>query len=130
MKLHKDYQAPDSEITYLLDTKDGQFCEGRMRASVAEEIVHSAETREIGGTEGFELVVNGKMMFPKKAFVFDDGEEIERGKRNPKKSGRPTHAELVKEADETMTNPQLHQAIENAKQEKADKTAKAEKTEG
>ena len=102
MKLHKDYQAPDSEIIYRLDTGDGQFCEGRMRASV----------------------------FPKKAFVFGDGEEIERGKRNPKKGGRPTHAELVKEADETMTNPQLHQAIQNAKQEKADKAAKAEKTEG
>ena len=129
MKLHKDYQTPDSEIIYRLDTGDGQFCEGRMRASVAEEIVHSAESRKVGSCEGFELVVNGKMMFPKKAFVFGDDEEIERGKRSPKKGGRPTHAELVKEADETMTNSQIHQAIQNAKQEKADKAAKAEKTE-
>lgn len=128
MKLHKDYQAPDSEITYRLDTKDGQFSEGRMRASVAEEIVHSAETREIGDIEGFELVVNGKMLFPRNAFAFDEGEEIERGKRSPKKGGRPTKKELLEEAGKTMTNPQLHQAIEDAKQRKADETAKGEKT--
>lgn len=126
MKLHKRYQAPNAEIPYLLDTKDGQFAEGRMRASVAEEIVHSAETRELGSREGFELVVNDRMLFPKDAFVLDADEQLERGKRSPKKGGRPTKAQLLKEAGEEMTNPQLHQAIENAKQEKA---SKAEKTE-
>lgn len=125
MKLHEKHQAPDAEIPYLLDTKDGQFCEGRMRASVAEEIVRSAEARELGGREGFELVVNGRMLFPKQAFVFDDGEQVERGKRSPKRGGRPTEKEPLEEAGETTSNPQLHQAVENAKQEKA---SEAEKT--
>lgn len=126
MRLHKDYQAPDAEITYQLDTGDGQFAEGRMRASVAEEIVHSAETRSLGGAEGFELVVNDRMMFPKAAFEFDDGEAVERGTAHAKKHGRPTKKELLEEAGETMTNPQLHEAIESAKQEKASKAKKTE----
>lgn len=126
MKLHKRYQAPDAEIPYLLDTKDGQFAEGRMRASVAEEIVHSAETRELGSREGFELVVNDRMLFPKDAFVLDADEQLERGKRSPKKGGRPTKAQMLKEAGEEMTNPQLHRAIESAKQEKASKGEKTE----
>ena len=127
MKLHEDYQQAGAEIGYLLDTKDGQFAEGHMRASVAEEIVHSAETRSLNGREGYELVVNDRMLFPKDAFVFDEGEEVERGvKRTAKKSGRPTKAELLKEAGETMTNPELHGAI---KESKARKAAKAGNTE-
>ena len=126
MKLHKRYQAPDGEIPYLLDTKDGQFAEARMRASVAEEIVHSAETRELGSREGFELVVNDRMLFPEDAFVLDADEQLERGNRSPKKGGCPAKAQLLKGAGEEMTNPRLHKAIENAEQEKA---SKAEKTE-
>ena len=127
MKLHEDYQAPEAEITYLLDTRDGQFCEGKMRATVAEEIVRSAEARALCDREGFELAVNDRMLFPKDAFVFEEGEEVERGKRKSKKGGRPTKAELLKEAGKTMTNPEIHEAIEESKAKRA---AKAEKTEG
>ena len=124
MKLSKKHQRPDSEVAYKLDTQDGQFCEARMRASVAEEIVRTAESVELCDDEEYGLLVNGRMMFPTKAFTFDEG-ELEKipkhGSRPAKKAGRPTHKELVDKADKTLTNPQLHEAIKNAEAEKAQK---------
>ncbi len=90
MKLNKKYQTPNAEITYLLDTKDGQFCEGHMRASIAEEIVHTALTRVLGEKKNFELIVNENMMFPIDAFVFDENEPIERGTTQKKKTSKAT----------------------------------------
>lgn len=71
----------ESELSYLLDTGDGQYAEGRMCAEVAEEIVSRAETRELGGAKGFELVVNGRMLFPLSAFELEEGEDVERSRR-------------------------------------------------
>lgn len=74
MKLKPDYNTPEATIGYKLDTKDGSFAESAMPATVAEEIAQRAESVKVGGEKGFEIVVNGEMMFPAKAFDFDDGE--------------------------------------------------------
>lgn len=134
MKLNKKHQAPGSEVSYKLDTLDGQFCEASMRAEIAEEIVRTAETVELADDEEYGLLVNGRMMFPIKAFTFEEGEleKIPRhgAKRPARKSGRPTKAELLKEAGETMTNPEIHEAIVESKARKAAKAEqKAEKAE-
>ena len=118
MKLAKEYEAEGAEVPYLLDTGDGQYSEGAMRASVAEEIVRGAETVDEGGVEGFEIAVNNRMMFPASAFEPEEGERHPAAKR---KSGRPTKAELLQEAGETMTNPEIHEAIEESRARKASK---------
>ena len=88
MKLHEDYQAPESEVPYLLDTGDGQFCEARMRASVAEEIVRTAESVEVGGEDGDAIVVNGRMTFPAGAFEFDSDELPRKAKPPARETGK------------------------------------------
>lgn len=124
MKLKDKYNDPSKMVDYKLDTRDGQFSLSTMPATVAEEIAQRAEKLSIREEKGFELCVNDEMLLPIDIFDFEDG-EIE-GIKKPKKSGRPTHAELVDKADKTMTNPQLYRAIENAEQEKAEKRAKTE----
>ena len=119
MKLKSKYNDPAKLIDYKLDTKDGQFCQSQMPATVAEEIAQRATSIEVCEEKGFELVVNGDMMLPIDIFDIEEG-EIE-GRKPARKSGRPTKAELLEEAGKEMTNPQIHQAIENAKQEKAEK---------
>lgn len=114
MKLKSKFNDPNNTVEYKLDTHDGQFSESKMPATVAEEIVQRANMLDLSDEKGFEIVVNGEMFFPKDIFDFEEG-EIEGLK--PKKGGRPTKDELPKEAGKEMTNPQLHQAIENASEE-------------
>ena len=120
MKLKSKFNDPNNTVEYKLDTHDGQFSKSEMPATVAEEIVQRANMLDLSDEKGFEIVVNGEMFFPKDIFDFEEG-EIEGLK--PKKGGRPTKDELLKEADKEMTNPQLHQAIENAKREKREKAS-------
>ena len=93
MKLKKKYDNAASTVDYKLDTKDGQFSQSSMPAKIAEEIAQRADAVELGEEKGFEIVVNGEMLFPQDIFDFDDG-EIEGLK--PKRSGRPTKDELLK----------------------------------
>lgn len=123
MKLKKKYNNPDAMVTYKLDTQDGEFCQSSMPATVAEEIAQRADSIEVRDEKGFELRVNGNTLLPKDIFDFEEG-EIE-GFKPPRKSGRPTKAELLEEAGKEMTNPQLYNAIQDAKQEKAEKRGKA-----
>lgn len=120
MKLKSKFNDPNNTVEYKLDTHDGQFSESKMPATVAEEIVQRANMLDLSDEKGFEIVVNGEMFFPKDIFDFEEG-EIEGLK--PKKGGRPTKDELPKEAGKEMTNPQLHQTIENAKREKREKAS-------
>ena len=106
-------------IDYKLDTEDGEFCRSTMPATVAEEIAKRSKKVALVDDKGFELSVDGGMRFPKDIFEFEDGEIGE--PEPPRKSGRPTKAELLEEAGKEMTNPQLHHAIEDAKQENAQK---------
>ena len=121
MKLKDKYNDPNNMVEYILDTHDGERVKSEMPATVAEEIAQRANTLALRDEKGFEIDVNGEMFFPKDIFDFQDG-EIEGLK--PKKSSRPKKAELLEEAGKEMTNPQLHQAIENAKQENAEKRGK------
>ena len=122
MKLKDKYNDPSKMVDYKLDTHDGQFSKSSMSATVAGEIAQRADKLSIREEKGYELCVNGEMLFPIDIFEVEDG-EIEEMKK-PRKSGRPTHAELVDTAGKTMTNPQLYRAIEDAKQEKAERAEK------
>ena len=120
MKLKDKHNDPDNMVEYILDTHDGERVKSSMPATVAEEIVQRAENLAARDEKGFEIAVNGEMFFPKDIFDFEEG-EVEGLK--PKKGGRPTKAELLREAGKEMTNPQIHAAIEDAKQQKAEKAA-------
>lgn len=119
MKLKNKYGNPSATIDYKLDTGDGEFALSTMPATVAEEIAKRSKKVALVDDRGFELSVDGGMRFPKDIFEFEDGELGE--SEPPRRGGRPTKAELLEEAGKEMTNPQLHHAIEEAKQEKAQK---------
>lgn len=123
MKLKDKYNDPNNMVDYILDTHDGQRVKSEMPATVAEEIVQRANKLESRDEKGFEISVNGEMFFPRDIFDFEEG-EIEGLK--PKKSGRPTKDALLKEAGKEMTNPQIAKAIEDAKQENAEKRGSKE----
>lgn len=74
MKLNEKHNGKDATIDYKLITEDGQMVLSTMPASVAEEIAKRAGELSADGEEGFELRVNGEMLFPIDAFVFEDGE--------------------------------------------------------
>ena len=118
MKLKDKYNDPSNMVEYILDTHDGERVKSEMPATVAEEIVQRAAKLSVRDEKGFEIAVNDEMFFPKDIFDFEEG-EVDGLK--PAKKGRPTKADLLKEAGKEMTNPQLQQAIDNAKQEKAEK---------
>lgn len=132
MKLKKEFNDPSYEIEYRLDTKDGMQTLSSMPAVVAEEIVKRADSVQVIHYDngGNEYVVNGDTYFPSTIFELEEGEVIKEYKpTSSKKSGRPTKAELVEEARDTMTNPQLHHAIQEAKKEnELKKTARKEKS--
>lgn len=119
MKLKDKYNDPNNMVEYILDTHDGDRVKSEMPATVAAEIVQRASKVSARDEKGFEIAVYDEMFFPKDIFDFEEG-EIE-GLKPAKKSGRPTKADLLEEAGKEMTNPQIHQAIENAKQQKAEK---------
>ena len=125
MKLKNEFNNPTKTVDYILDTKDGMRTKSSVPAQIVEEIVKRADTVEIYKHDGKEeIVVNDESFFPAEIFDFEDGEAISEYKpATKKKSGRPTKAELVEEARETMTNPQLHKAIEEAKHENEEKRA-------
>ena len=74
MKLRKGGPA---RIEYLLDVGNEKFSKTSVPASVALEVVSRAKTRKLGGTQGFELVVDGDMLFPLDAFDWDESEKAE-----------------------------------------------------
>lgn len=119
MKLKDKHNDPNNMVDYILVTEDGDRVKSEMPATVAEEIVKRASKLTAREEKGFEIAVNGEMFFPRDIFDFDEG-DIE-GLKPARKSGRPTKAELLEEAGKEMTNPQIHQAIESAKQQKAEK---------
>ena len=75
MKLKAKYNRNDAMIEYKLDARDGDFCLSSMPATVAEEIVKRADALAMRDEKGFELLVNGEMMFPISIFDFEDGEK-------------------------------------------------------
>lgn len=119
MKLKDKHNDPNNMVDYILVTEDGDRVKSEMPATVAEEIVKRASKLSSRDEKGFEIAVNGEMFFSKDIFDFDEG-EIE-GLKPARKGGRPTKAELLEEAGKEMTNPQIHQAIESVKQQKAEK---------
>ena len=131
MKLSKKYRSEGAFMPYLLDVKDGRYCETQMPASCAEEIVRCADKLETCDMAGYELLVNGEMLFPKDGFDFDDSEGPEgevriimEGDEAPKakgKNGRMNKRELMDKAkslgievNEKMTNKWLQQLIDDA----------------
>ncbi len=68
MKLKDKYAAEGAEVDYLLDTGDGQMVKSAMPGSVAAEIARCADSTADSGVEGWEVKVNGRMLFPASAF--------------------------------------------------------------
>ena len=125
MKLAKDYAEKGLMVDYELDVKHDMFVPTQMPAETAEEIVKRAKKIERAEKDGVPmLVVDEDQWFPAEVFEVEETDKIGTYKPStPKKSGRPTKAELVEEARETMTNPQLYRAINEAKQENEEKRA-------
>ena len=73
MRLSRGH-GPRGEIDYRIDAGDGQLLQGRMRASVALEIARRAETLRESGVEGFEIVADGRYLFPAEEFEIEDWE--------------------------------------------------------
>ena len=78
MKLSGKYER---EMPYMLDTGDGQFYRGLMEVNIAREIVRTREMWAASDIEGFELLVNNRMLFPLDGFEFDEGELPENVRR-------------------------------------------------
>lgn len=70
MKLKNKHAVKGAEVAYLLDTGDGQMVKSAMPGSVAAEIVRCADSTADSGVEGWEVKVNGRMLFP--ASLFED----------------------------------------------------------
>lgn len=108
MYLKPSYQATDSTLVCRLKTGNGDLVETAMPASVALEMVNRATKIEEGTEKGFEIVVNGNWYFPKVPFT----ETAPKGSH----AGRPTKGELLEQMGEEMTNPELYDALQEAKE--------------
>lgn len=77
MKVSKDYAKDHEFVDYKLDCDDGDFCKSTMKLCTVEEIVRSSEDIRISDEiEGFEVVVNERMYFPKAVFEFDEDDGL------------------------------------------------------
>lgn len=77
MRLKDEHK--DGEVPYLLDCGDGNFAESSMPAPVADEIVRRSKTAGESGREGYDLAVDGGMMFPAEMFRDDSQAEPDGG---------------------------------------------------
>ena len=135
MKLAKKYDHEGAIVTYRLDCKDGYTSESTMPASVALEIIRTAETLENCDYEGFPLLAGGELLFPADVVEFDEGEGptgdvhiVVKGEKTakPERPWRPRKAELLAKArsmglavNERMTNAWLKTLIAEAEKEGA-----------